>query len=220
MFESVVELGQHGLFAVAKARLALDLEDRRDRHSELALELGIGVDEGLGEAPRQLAPERRFARARQPDQKQIAPMQMHPRIVVDPRWPNERPARGFSSASTNPPPRATRVTPGRRAMGPSLEGVDRILDDARRQEDEELLLVARAPGGLEQVAQERKVAQERHLFDGIGDGLFVDAADDRRVAVVDRDLRQSRCGCRSTGMKPPPRWAPAGRPNPCGSRRS
>ena len=83
MSDRVGDLGQHGLFAIAKARFALDLEDRRNRHAELALELGVGVDERLGEAPRELASERRLARARQPDQKQIAPMQMHPRIVVD-----------------------------------------------------------------------------------------------------------------------------------------
>ena len=77
------QLGEHRFFAVAKARFALDLENRRDRHAELALELGIGVDERLVEPPRELAAERRFARARQSDQKEIAPMQMHPRIVVD-----------------------------------------------------------------------------------------------------------------------------------------
>ena len=39
------ELGERRLLAIAEARFAFDLEDRRDRHAELALELGVGVDE-------------------------------------------------------------------------------------------------------------------------------------------------------------------------------
>ena len=42
-----------------------------------ALELGVGVDEGLVETARELAAERRFSGARQPDQIEIASMQMH-----------------------------------------------------------------------------------------------------------------------------------------------
>ena len=77
------ELGEHRLLAVAEARLALDLEDRRDRHAEPLLELVVGVDERLAQPARELPAERRLARAGQADQKQIAPMQLHRGIVVE-----------------------------------------------------------------------------------------------------------------------------------------
>jgi hypothetical protein len=51
---------------VAKARFALDLENRSDRDAEPALELGVRVDEDQAEAPGELTTERRFARARHP----------------------------------------------------------------------------------------------------------------------------------------------------------
>ena len=54
-----------------------DLEDRRDRHAQTLLELGVGIHEALVQAACELAPERGLARARKPDQKQIAPVQRH-----------------------------------------------------------------------------------------------------------------------------------------------
>jgi hypothetical protein len=51
--------------------------------------------------------------------------------------------------------------------------------------------------GLEQVAEERECRQERHLADVLARYAFEDAADHRGVAVVDDDLRRSRCGRRS-----------------------
>ena len=46
------------------------------------LEFGVGIDEALVEAPRELAAECRLARTRQADQKQIAPVQLHRGIVM------------------------------------------------------------------------------------------------------------------------------------------
>ncbi len=71
------QLREGGLLAVAEARLALDFEDRRDGDAELVLQLVVGIDEALVQAARQLAAERGLARARKPDQKQIAPVQRH-----------------------------------------------------------------------------------------------------------------------------------------------
>ena len=72
--------------------------------------------------------------------------------------------------------------------------VDRFLDDARRQEDQQLGLFAAAPRRLEQVAEIRYVAEERDLGHVVVDRFFVDAADDRGVAVVDGDLRDDVLG--------------------------
>ena len=67
----------HRLLAVAESGLALDLEYRRDGDAEPCLELGVGVDEALVEPARELAAERGLARARQADEKEIAPVQRH-----------------------------------------------------------------------------------------------------------------------------------------------
>ena len=72
------ELGERRFLAIAEDRLALDLEDRRDRDAEPPLELGVGVDEGVPSRRASCAPERRLARAGQSDQKQIAAMQVAP----------------------------------------------------------------------------------------------------------------------------------------------
>ncbi|GMU72641.1 MAG: hypothetical protein AMXMBFR42_20970 [Burkholderiales bacterium] len=42
----------------------------------------IGVDEPLGEAPRELAAERRLAGAHQPDEEEIAAVEQHDGIVA------------------------------------------------------------------------------------------------------------------------------------------
>ena len=68
--------------AIAKARFAFDLEDRRDRHAEARLELVIGIDEALRQPSRELTPERGLARAHHADEKQIAPVQRHRGIVM------------------------------------------------------------------------------------------------------------------------------------------
>jgi hypothetical protein len=41
----------------------------------------IGIDERAVEAARKLSPERRLARAHQPDEKEVAPMQRH-RVIL------------------------------------------------------------------------------------------------------------------------------------------
>ena len=118
------QLGQHGLLAVAEARFALDLEDRRNRHAELALELRIRVDERLAESPRELPSERRLAGARQSDQVKIAPMQMHPRIVEDSPWPDDRAATAPETAARRG---HVRVRAARRIVAASHERVDHLI---------------------------------------------------------------------------------------------
>ena len=129
------ELGQRRLFAIAEDRLTLDLEDHRDRDAEPALELRVGVDECEPEPSRERAPECRLAGARQSHEKEVAAMQLHRSIV-----------REFPHASPN----EKGVTPTRDALSPtaprgarrSLHRVQRFLHDARREEDQELLLLA------------------------------------------------------------------------------
>jgi hypothetical protein len=133
------ELRQHRLLAIAKRRFALDLEYRGNGHAELALELGVGVDEGLVEAPRELPAKRRFAGAGQADEIEIAAMQLHPGIVVD--APMRLPKSVDESSAGRDRSRAP-------AYARLLDRVDRFLDDARREEDEKLLLLGGAPVDL------------------------------------------------------------------------
>src|SRR6185437_14506646 len=65
----------------AKARFALDLENRRNGDPEPRFELVVGVDELLVETARELPPERGLARAHESHQKKIAPVQRHRGIV-------------------------------------------------------------------------------------------------------------------------------------------
>src|SRR3982751_4966588 len=62
-------------------------------------------------------------------------------------------------------------------------GGDRVLDDARREEDQQLGLLGTAVGLLEGIADDRNVAEERHLVDIVAGDFLVDATDHRRVAV-------------------------------------
>ena len=77
------QVGDHRLLAVAKRDLALDLEDRGDRHAQASLELMVGIDVALAQAARELPPERRLARAHETDEIEVAAMQLHPRIVAN-----------------------------------------------------------------------------------------------------------------------------------------
>src|SRR6185312_11543707 len=76
------EIRDHGFLAITKARLALDLEDGRNRHAESRLELVIGVDEALAEAPRDLPPEGRLAGAHETDEEEVAAVQSHRAILL------------------------------------------------------------------------------------------------------------------------------------------
>src|SRR6185437_2474433 len=75
------QLVDHRLLAIAKARLAFDLENRRNGDAEPRLELVVGVDETLVETTRELPPERGLARAHESHEKKIAPVQRHRGIV-------------------------------------------------------------------------------------------------------------------------------------------
>src|SRR3982751_388071 len=92
-----------------------------------------------------------------------------------------------------PRARIAKKKPGlRRALqgwAPSADG-ERVLHDLRRHEDQQLGLVVLLDGALEEVADDRQVAQERHLVHGGAGGLLEDAAQNDRVAVVDQDLRR------------------------------
>jgi hypothetical protein len=76
------QLVDQRLLAVAKRLLALDLEDRRDRHAGATLELDVGVDELEREPPRDLPAERRLARTHHADEEEVAAVQRHSRIIA------------------------------------------------------------------------------------------------------------------------------------------
>src|SRR5438105_7865691 len=62
-------LRNHGLFPIAKAGLALKLENDRDRYAQPPLELDIGVVKALVEPLGEQSTERRLAATRHADQK-------------------------------------------------------------------------------------------------------------------------------------------------------
>ena len=53
---AVDQFGQHSGFALAESGLSLELENHRDRHPKPVLELRIGIDERLVQAPGKQAP--------------------------------------------------------------------------------------------------------------------------------------------------------------------
>jgi hypothetical protein len=77
------EICERRLLAIAKRRLALDFEDRRDCDAEPLLELGVRIDEHEAQAAGEHAAERGFAGARKSDQIEIAALELHRGIVED-----------------------------------------------------------------------------------------------------------------------------------------
>src|SRR5690606_17385287 len=70
--------------------------------------------------------------------------------------------------------------------------LDSALRDAQHlggHEDEQLALFLAATTLLEQVAQDRKVAEERHLGQVAAIAEFVDAADRHRLSILDQHCR-------------------------------
>src|SRR5262245_25491906 len=63
------------------------------------------------------------------------------------------------------------------------------VDDARGDEDEQLLSAVRLGCVLEEEAEDRNLPQQRNRGHGTGAAAHVDAADHRRVAVLYQDLR-------------------------------
>ena len=146
----VDELGERGLLAIAEGGLALDLEDGRDGHAERALQLVVGVDEALVEPAGELPPERGFARAHESDEKQIARVQLHRGIVVESRARRARRA---------PAARSITRAPDRVHRSLTMRGVMKISNS----------LLDRRPVVLEEPAEDREVAEARHLGDVVGD---------------------------------------------------
>src|SRR6202158_6627793 len=62
-------LRNHGLFPIAKAGLAFQLENDRDRYAEAPLELDVGIVKALVEPLGEQSTERRLATTRHADQK-------------------------------------------------------------------------------------------------------------------------------------------------------
>ncbi len=65
-----------------ESRFALDFENRRYRHAETALELGVGIDEGHAEASGELSARASIFPSPAAHQEQIAAMQVHRGILA------------------------------------------------------------------------------------------------------------------------------------------
>src|SRR5205814_3775306 len=142
------EVGEHGCFALAKARLSFQFEDDRNRHAQATFELDVGVEERLVQTSGEHAAERRLAATRHAHQKKIAPMQMHRGIV-------------HCSLTTI----RARIVAGSRLP----DRRNRFLDDPWREEDQELGLVELLARLLENVAKNGYVSEERDLGDVVVD---------------------------------------------------
>ena len=62
------------------------------------------------------------------------------------------------------------------------------LYNLRSYEDQEFLTAAVVAGVLEETSEIRDIAEDRHLTDGLGDLLLVDAAENNGLAVSDQYL--------------------------------
>src|SRR6185369_13489363 len=80
------------------------------------------------------------------------------------------------------------------ALANALE-VELVLDDVWREQDEQVHLAALARRVLEQVAEQRDVAEQRHLRRGVDLALLDQTADDHALLIVDDDLRLQLALC-------------------------
>src|SRR6185503_18663672 len=113
--------------AAGCGRAALDLENERDLHAAALLDLVVGIEEAQLEAPGEEAPDGRLAGPHQADQEDVP--RLHPGIVGIKLGPRLREGDLFSY-----------FLPDRKAL----------VDDAGRDEHQELGLVVRGAGAAEE----------------------------------------------------------------------
>src|ERR1700722_17113744 len=79
-------------------------------------------------------------------------------------------------------------------MGGGSVDVHTFADDFRRHKNQQLVLVVRLGGGLEQVAEHRHVTQPRHLGGDIARGGLENTAEHHGLTVVHQHLGQNLAG--------------------------
>ena len=77
--------------------------------------------------------------------------------------------------------------------------IELVLDDVRREQDEQVHLLLGLRRVLEKVAEDRDVAEERDLGDVVDLALLDEAADDDALLVVHDDLRVAACARSRSG---------------------
>src|SRR3954465_9916554 len=92
------------------------------------------------------------------------------------------------------PPSSSTGRPLSMQQLPESVDVDAFAQDFRRHENQQFVLVVGAAGGLEQAAEDRDVAQVRHLLFGLAALSLEDATEDYGLTVVYEHLRGDLAG--------------------------
>src|SRR3989338_23236 len=176
-------------FALAKAGLALDVENMRDRHAGALLDFLVAVHKDLAQMFGQRSPHGGFARAHHAHQNQVAGLKLAT-IPLSIAWLG---AIVWLTALHVAIVNHKNKSPD--WAGPWFEQLAKsakahlVFHDFGSDENQQLRLGVALDVILEQPADNGHIPQQRNLLGGIGKILGEDAADHHRAAIFNQYLR-------------------------------